>query len=77
LERNFNIPTFDARVRLRSKYRDPIRIAEPMQFYLEAYLYDHQESLRQAMAGCTPIRRKEIISNSRLQRLSAILNVFS
>jgi hypothetical protein len=48
-----------------------------MQFNLEAYLYDHQESLRQAMAGCIPIRRKEIISNSRLQRLSAILNVFS
>jgi len=29
------------------------------------------------MAGCIPIRRKEITSNSRLQRLSAILNVFS
>jgi hypothetical protein len=25
-----------------------------MQFYLEAYLFDHQERLRQAMAGCKP-----------------------
>jgi hypothetical protein len=30
-----------------------------MQFTLEAYLFDHQESLRQAMAGCISIRREE------------------
>jgi hypothetical protein len=48
-----------------------------MQFILKLTLFDHQESLRQTMAGCILTRQEEITSNSRLQRLSAILNVFS
>jgi hypothetical protein len=56
---------------------DLIRFSEPMQILLKLNIYDHQGSLRQAMAGCISIYREEIISNSRLQRLSATLTVFS
>jgi hypothetical protein len=48
-----------------------------MQILLKLNIYDHQGSLRHAMAGCISIYREEIISNSRLQRLSATLTVFS
>jgi hypothetical protein len=43
--------------------------------YLEAYLYDPKESLWLSMAGCSQYGRGK--PNSRLQRQSAILNVFS
>ena len=56
---------------------DLIRFSEPMQILLKLNIYDHQGSLRQAMAGCISIYREEIVSNSRLQRLSATLTVFS
>jgi hypothetical protein len=48
-----------------------------MQILLKLNIYDHQGSLRQAMAGCNSSNREEMISNSRLQRLSATLTVFS
>ena len=50
----------------------------PCRLLLKLNIYDHQGSLRQAMAGCISIRRKEEFTpTSRLQRLSATLIVFS
>jgi hypothetical protein len=74
-ETNFLI--FVAEVHPHDWSSDLIRFSEPMQILLKLNIYDHQGSLRQAMAGCISIYREEIISNSRLQRLSATLTVFS
>ena len=68
---------FVLRVQPQRRCSDPIRGSGAHADHLEAYLFDLKESLRQTMAGCILIRREEITTNSRLQRVSAILNVFS
>jgi len=74
---DMNFLIFVAEVHPHDWSSDLIRFSEPMQILLKLNIYDHQGSLRQAMAGCISFYREEISSNSRLQRLSATLTVFS